>query len=45
MARDGNTAIILYARRAERLPVFAEYPKRTSRRLPVIALERVGDEP
>ena len=31
----------LYARQVERRPMFAEYPKKTSRTIPVIALERV----
>jgi deazaflavin-dependent oxidoreductase (nitroreductase family) len=36
----------LYARQVERRPDFGEYPKRTSRRIPVIALERApGDGP
>jgi deazaflavin-dependent oxidoreductase (nitroreductase family) len=32
----------LYARQVERRPGFADYPKKTTRRIPVIALERVG---
>jgi deazaflavin-dependent oxidoreductase (nitroreductase family) len=32
----------LYARQVERRPNFAEYPKKISRVIPVIALERVG---
>ena len=32
----------LYARQVERRSVFAEYPKKTSRTIPVIALEPVG---
>ena len=36
----------LYARQVERRPDFGEYPKRTNRRIPVIALERArGDGP
>lgn len=30
----------VYARQAERYPMFAEYQEKTSRRIPVIALER-----
>lgn len=32
----------LYARHAELMPVFAEYPKKTTRRIPVVLLERLG---
>jgi deazaflavin-dependent oxidoreductase (nitroreductase family) len=32
----------LYARIVERLPQFAEYQEKTSRKIPVIALERIG---
>ena len=32
----------LYARQVERRPGFAEYPKKTSRVFPAIALERIG---
>jgi len=32
----------LYARQAERAPVFAEYAQRAPRQIPVIALERLG---
>jgi deazaflavin-dependent oxidoreductase (nitroreductase family) len=31
----------LYARQVERRPGFAEYPKKTSRRIPILALERI----
>jgi deazaflavin-dependent oxidoreductase (nitroreductase family) len=31
----------LYARQTERMSGFADYPKKTNRRIPVIALERV----
>jgi deazaflavin-dependent oxidoreductase (nitroreductase family) len=34
----------LYARQVERRPDFATYPKKTSRRIPIIALERVGSD-
>ena len=33
----------LYRRQAERWPAFAEYPKKTSRTIPVIVLEPVED--
>ncbi len=32
----------LYAKMVEMMPVFAEYPKRTTRVIPVITLRRVG---
>lgn len=32
----------LYARHAELMPGFAEYPKKTDRRIPVVLLERVA---
>ncbi len=32
-----------YARQAEQMPFFAEYQKRVSRKIPVIALERIRD--
>lgn len=31
----------LYARHAELMPVFADYPQKTARRIPVIVLERL----
>ncbi len=34
---------VLYARQVERRPAFAEYEKRTTRTIPVIALEPRGD--
>jgi deazaflavin-dependent oxidoreductase (nitroreductase family) len=34
----------LYARQVERRPDFGEYPTRTNRRIPVIALERVRSD-
>ncbi|MCI0634892.1 MAG: nitroreductase family deazaflavin-dependent oxidoreductase [Actinobacteria bacterium] len=40
--RDEREREELYARQVERVPGFADYPKRTNRRIPVIALERVG---
>jgi hypothetical protein len=33
----------LYARQVERRPGFADYEKKTTRKIPVIALEPVGD--
>lgn len=32
----------LYARHAELMPGFAEYPKKTSRKIPIVLLERLG---
>lgn len=32
----------LYARHAELMPGFAEYPKKTTRTIPVVLLERIG---
>jgi deazaflavin-dependent oxidoreductase (nitroreductase family) len=32
----------LYSRHADLLPVFADYPKRTTRRIPVVLLERLS---
>jgi hypothetical protein len=32
---------VLYARQIERRPEFADYPKKTDRRIPIIALERL----
>jgi deazaflavin-dependent oxidoreductase (nitroreductase family) len=32
----------LFNRQAEQMPVFADYRKRTTRQIPVIALERIG---
>lgn len=32
----------LYARHAELMPGFADYPKKTSRKIPVVLLERLG---
>lgn len=32
----------LYARHAELMPGFAEYPKKTTRQIPVVVLERIG---
>ena len=43
--QDERERVDLYARQVERRSDFAEYPKRTSRRIPVIALERRGAEP
>jgi deazaflavin-dependent oxidoreductase (nitroreductase family) len=40
--QDDREHDALYARQTERMPGFGDYPKRTSRRIPVIALERVG---
>ena len=38
--RDEDERRELYARQVERRPGFAEYPKKTSRRIPILALER-----
>ena len=40
--RDEREREALYARQVERVPGFAEYPKQTNRRIPVIALARVS---
>jgi deazaflavin-dependent oxidoreductase (nitroreductase family) len=37
---DDQEREALYARQVERRPGFAEYPKKTDRRIPIIALER-----
>jgi deazaflavin-dependent oxidoreductase (nitroreductase family) len=39
---EGEERERLYARQAERAPVFAEYAQRAPRTIPVIALERIG---
>ncbi len=39
--QDEREREALYARQVERVPGFAEYPKRTNRRIPIIALERL----
>jgi deazaflavin-dependent oxidoreductase (nitroreductase family) len=39
--QDEREREALYARQVERVPGFAEYPKQTNRRIPIIALERV----
>lgn len=41
---DEDERAELYARQVERRPDFGEYPKRTTRRIPVIALERVRSD-
>lgn len=33
----------LYTQMANQMPAFAEYQSKTSRRIPVVALERIGD--
>jgi hypothetical protein len=38
---DLPIAVRAYARQVERRPVFGEYPRKTSRTIPVIALEPV----
>ena len=40
--RDEDERRELYARQTARMSGFGAYPKKTSRRIPVIALERVG---
>jgi deazaflavin-dependent oxidoreductase (nitroreductase family) len=40
--QDEREREALYARQVERVPGFAEYPKRSNRRIPIIALERVN---
>ena len=37
---DDGEREALYARQVERRPGFAEYPKKTDRRIPILALER-----
>jgi deazaflavin-dependent oxidoreductase (nitroreductase family) len=39
--QDDQEREVLYARQVERRPGFADYPKKTDRRIPVIALERL----
>ena len=38
--QDDQERETLYARQIERRPGFADYPKKTNRRIPVVALER-----
>jgi len=40
-ASQGEERDRLYARQAEQLPMYAEYQERTSRRIPVVVLERL----
>lgn len=39
---EGQERERLYARHAELMPGFAEYPKKTTRQIPVVLLERIG---
>jgi deazaflavin-dependent oxidoreductase (nitroreductase family) len=43
--QDEGERQALYARQTERMTGFGDYPKRTNRRIPVIALERVDRAP
>lgn len=42
VVQDEHERERLYARHAELMPGFAEYPKKTTRTIPVVLLERIG---